>query len=124
MTKELSIFIQQEIERLGISERELSRRAGLSTTAVHHIVNRPDSRPTFETCIALAKAINVSNKVLLQMAGYGDIVLSGEVDAAITALTIYLNGLPPKIREYALEGCWSVVRLVAEVAEGREISAE
>ena len=61
--------------------------------------------------------LELPESLLLQLAGYGTVTLTAEVDAAVTALAIYLNNLSPETRPYALEGCWSVARLVTEVAE-------
>ena len=120
MSKELSEFIHKELERRGLSARELSRLAGLSTTTVHYIINNPGSQPTTETCISLAKVLELPENTLLGLAGYGQIDFSDNLNAEVFALATYLDNLPSKTREYALEGCWAIARLVAEAVEGRE----
>lgn len=117
MSKELSEFLRTEIEKHGFSERELSRRAGLSIMAVNHIINNPDSNPKIETCIRLADALRLPSMSILHLAGYGEVTLSEEICAEITAFAIYLNNLPQKARTYALEACWSVTRIVQAMDE-------
>lgn len=124
MPEELSLFIKREIEKRGLSERELSRRAKLSPTAVHQIVNKPDSTPTIETCAGLAKALDVPLLSVLQLAGYGEVNIPEEVDAEITAFAVYLNNLPEPTRTYALEACWSVVRLIVLAASEQPSESE
>ncbi len=83
---------------------------------MHHIINRPDSKPAFETCIALAKALEIPEAVILSLAGYSEINLSEEIDTEITAFAVYLNNLPQSTRAYTLDACWSVARIIAQVA--------
>lgn len=117
MSKALSDFLSHEIEKVGISERELSRRAGLSVMAVNRIIRNPESTPTADTCIKLAQALNAPVTLLLQLAGYGDIDLSGEINPEIAAFATYLNHLSPKTYMLALEACWSVTRILAQAIE-------
>lgn len=122
MSKELSEFIRKELERRGMAARELSKRAELSTTTVHYILHNPDSQPAVETCISLAKVLELPEKLLLQLAGYGAIDFASDLSADVFALASYLDNLPIKTREYALQGCWGVARLVTQVAEDKELA--
>jgi len=117
MTKALSDYLSQEIAKIAISERELSRRAGLSVMAVNRIIRNPESTPTADTCIKLAHALNVPITLLLQLAGYGEIDLSEQVAPEIAAFAAYLNHLSPKTYTLALEACWSVTRILAQAIE-------
>ncbi|MBN2003267.1 MAG: helix-turn-helix transcriptional regulator [Anaerolineae bacterium] len=119
MSKALSDFLSTEIKTVDISERELSRRAGLSVMAVNRIIRNPESTPTADTCIRLAHALNFPVALLLQLAGYGDINLSGEISPEIAAFATYLNSLPPKTYTLALEVCWSATRILAQAMDGK-----
>lgn len=121
MSKELSEFIRKELERRGIAARDLSKRAGLSSTTVHYILHNPDSQPAIETCTSLAKVLELPEKLLLQLAGYGEIDFASNLSADVFALASYLDSLPAKAREYALQGCWGTARLVAKFAEDKEL---
>ena len=114
MSKELSEFLRQELIKRGISEREASRRAGLSPVAINYIINNPTSNPTVETCVGIAKALEVPAQLIFQLAGYSIVGLADEMDAEVKALAIYLNDLPPEIRSYALKGAWATAQLVAQ----------
>jgi transcriptional regulator with XRE-family HTH domain len=112
MSKELSEFLRREIKARGLSERALSRAAGLNDTSVHYILNNPTSKPTVETCVGLAEALDLPQPVLLRLAGYEGVGTSGALETEVEALALYLNQLPGLIRAHALEACWAVVRLI------------
>ena len=57
MSKALSEFLSKEIEKRGLSEREVSRQAGLSLMAVNRIIRNPESNPTLETGVGLADSL-------------------------------------------------------------------
>jgi len=110
-------FLRLQLDQLGMSERELSRQAGLSTTTVHQIINRPDSTPAYDTCLRLAKALNVPPRLFLQMAGYEEVDTSENWDELVVSLALYLNSLPDRTRGYALEACWAVARILARASD-------
>ncbi|OQA17475.1 MAG: helix-turn-helix protein [Chloroflexi bacterium ADurb.Bin360] len=117
MSIELSEYLRQELLKRNLSRRELSRRADLSTMAVNHIINNPASNPTVETCVGIAKALEVSPELIFQLAGYSIVGLADEIDPEVKALAIYLNGLPPEIRVYALKGAWATAQVVTQAIE-------
>ena len=117
MSKELSEFLRQELLNRGISEREVSRRAGLSPVAINYIINNPTSNPTVETCAGIARALDLPSELIFQLAGYSIVGLADEIDPEVKALAIYLNGLPPEIRAYALKGAWATAQLVTQAIE-------
>jgi transcriptional regulator with XRE-family HTH domain len=119
MPQQLSEFLRAQIEHRGISERELSRRAGLGTTTIHFIINRPESTPTYDTCVRLAAALELSPKTLLQLAGYEKAAIDEQLDETVLTLAVFLNGLPPELRGYALEACWAIARILIR-ASGAE----
>ena len=117
MPQQLSEFLRAQVEQRGISERELSRRAGLGTTTIHFIINRPKSTPTYDTCVRLATALELPPEILLQLAGYEKITLDAELDKSVLTLAIYLDGLSPELRSYALEACWAITRILVRASE-------
>ncbi len=117
MSKELSEFLRQELLQRGISEREVSRRAGLSPVAINYIINNPTSNPTVETCAGIARALDLPSELIFQLAGYSIVGLADEIDPEVKALAIYLNGLPPEIRVYALKGAWATAQVVTQAIE-------
>jgi transcriptional regulator with XRE-family HTH domain len=117
MSKELSKYLRQELGKRNLSERELSRLAGLSTMTINFIIRNPTSNPTVETCVAIADALEVSSELIFQLAGYSIVGLADEIDPEVKALAIYLNGLPPEIRAYALKGAWAIAQLVTQAIE-------
>lgn len=117
MSEELIDFICREIDRLHISQRELSRRAGLSDMAVNYIVKNPTARPNVDTCVSLARALDVPERVLLELAGYTDIGRSMSLDKSVAAFAIYLHELPETVRQHCLDACWAITRIMAEALE-------
>lgn len=117
MSKELSEFLRQELAKRELSEREASRKAGLSSKAINYIVNNPTSNPTVETCAGIARALDLPSELIFQLAGYSIVGLAEEIDPEVKALAIYLNGLPPEIRAYALKGAWATAQLVTQAIE-------
>jgi hypothetical protein len=85
--------------------------------AVNHIINNPSSNPTVETCVGIAKALEVPPELIFQLAGYSIVGLADEMDPEVKALAIYLNGLPPEIRVYALKGAWATAQVVTQAIE-------
>ncbi len=121
MSKALSDFLSKEVKARGISERELSRRAGLSVMAVNRIIRNPESTPVVETCIGLAQALDLPASLLLQLAGYSSTDLSEETHPDVAAFAAYLNQLPAKARELTLEICWSVSRIVVHTLDEQSL---
>jgi len=117
MSKELSEYLRQELVQRNVSEREISRRAGLSPMALNYIITNPTSNPTVETCVGIAKALEVAPELIFQLAGYNFVGLAEEIDPEVKALAIYLNGLPPEIRVYALKGAWATAQVVTQAIE-------
>jgi transcriptional regulator with XRE-family HTH domain len=117
MSKELSEFLSQKLANREMSEREISRRAGLSPRSLNYIINNPASNPTVETCVGIAKALEVPPELIFQLAGYSTVGLADEIDPEVKALAIYLNGLPSEIRAYALKGAWATAQLVTQAIE-------
>ncbi len=117
MSKELSEFLSQKLANREMSEREISRRAGLSPRSLNYIINNPASNPTVETCVGIAKALEVPPELIFQLAGYSIVGLADEIDPEVKALAIYLNGLPSEIRSYALKGAWATAQLVTQAIE-------
>lgn len=117
MSKELSEFLRQELAKRELSEREASRKAGLSSKAINYIVNNPTSSPTVETCVGIARALDLPSELIFQLAGYSIVGLADEIDPEVKALAIYLNGLPSEIRSYALKGAWATAQLVTQAIE-------
>jgi len=117
MSIELSEYLRQELGKRNLSARELSRQAGLSTMTINYIINNPVSNPTVETCVGIAKALEVPPELIFQLAGYNLVGLAEEIDPEVKALAIYLNGLPSEIRAYALKGAWATAQLVTQAIE-------
>jgi transcriptional regulator with XRE-family HTH domain len=117
MSKEFSEFIQKETERRNISQRELSKQANLSIKAVHYIINNPGSKPNVETCSKLARALDLPEALLLELAGYTNVANVISLEKQVTALAIYLNSLPERVRGYTLDACWAITRIMANALE-------
>ena len=117
MSKEFSEFIQREIERRNISQRELSKQAGLSIKAVYYIINNPGSKPNVETCSKLARSLDLPEALLLELAGYTNVANITSLEKRVTALAVYLNNLPKRMRGYALDACWAITRIMADALE-------
>jgi hypothetical protein len=102
-----------------MSERELSRQAGLSDMAVNYIVSHPDSQPKMETCIRLAEALEIPAIIILELAGYGRIDLPENMDPEVSAFASYVTNLSQEVRAHILDVCWAIVDLV-DVFDGSE----
>ena len=114
MSKEFSEFIQKEIERRNISQRELSKQADLSFKAVHYIINNPSSQPKVETCSKLARALDLPEALLLELAGYTNVADAISLEKQVAAFAVYLNSLPERVRGYALDACWAITKIMAD----------
>jgi hypothetical protein len=73
-----------------------------------------------ETCIGLARALDVPEMTILSLAGYGEVDLSAEIDAETKAFAVYLASLPPDLRAYALETCWAVTEILVRATGSEE----
>ena len=68
MTNELTSYLIAALDTKSWSQRELARKAGLSTTAINQIVNET-ARPTADTIVKLAHALGVDPIRMLRLAG-------------------------------------------------------
>lgn len=70
-SKEFVNWINKEIEERGWSLREAARRAGISHTIISNAMS--GDQPSFETCIALAKALDYPVVMVLSLAKLIDV---------------------------------------------------
>lgn len=60
-------WLNEQMKNNNWSVRETARRAGISHTPLSFILN--GNQPSFETCVALAKAFRVPEEQVLRLAG-------------------------------------------------------
>lgn len=65
---ELLEWIDEQLDRTGLSDSEASRRAGLSHVAIYEI--RSGLRPGLKKCVALAEFFGVPTDYVLRLAGH------------------------------------------------------
>lgn len=85
--------------------------------AVNYIIKNPDSQPDVKTCINLARALEIPEKIMLELAGYTEIASSTSLEKQVAAFAIYLNSLPERVRGYALDACWAIAKIIADAVE-------
>ena len=68
MKNNLSIFLNEELNKRGWSQRELARRSGLSPTSISEVMAGKRG-PGKKFCGAVAKALQVPPERILQEAG-------------------------------------------------------
>jgi len=122
MENALILWLVNELEDRGWSQRELARRASVSQTTVSEVLSG-QRRPTWDFCAAVARAFHVSEDRLFVLGG-----LKPPPPPAVAeereAVTI-LRELPPAVRAMAL----TILRALAgkpgymQVAEVRQVYA-
>lgn len=65
---DLADWVITQIEQRGWSQRELSRRAGLSQAHISNVLNRV-AAPGADFCVAIARALDVQPEYTLRLAG-------------------------------------------------------
>ena len=68
--KSLASVISSAREKLGISQRELSRRTGIDNNTVAKIEKGERKKPNTLSLIKLSKELNIDLKLLLELSGY------------------------------------------------------
>lgn len=94
MPEDLIVWVERKLKTKKISQRELSRRSGVSHTLISDALR--GVRPiTFDFCIAVSKGLNESLWTILQMAGYVEDVPPDLLqDEEIRILINKYNSLP------------------------------
>ena len=81
---------------------------------VNSIIVNPDSQPDVKTCINLARALEIPEKIMLELAGYTEVASSTPLEKQVAAFAIYLNSLPKRVRGYALDACWAITKIISD----------
>ena len=68
--KSLASVISSARDKLGISQRELSRRTGIDNNTVAKIEKGERKKPNTLSLIKLSKELNIDLKLLLELSGY------------------------------------------------------
>lgn len=68
--KTLASVISSAREKIGISQRELSRRTGIDNNTVAKIEKGERKKPNTLSLIKLSKELNIDLKLLLELSGY------------------------------------------------------
>ena len=68
--KSLASVISSAREKIGISQRELSRRTGIDNNTVAKIEKGERKKPNTLSLIKLSKELNIDLKLLLELSGY------------------------------------------------------
>jgi transcriptional regulator with XRE-family HTH domain len=76
----LGDIIKERCEEKGWSLRELARRADLPPATVHKVVTTEGLQPRVETIDAIADALRMSHKVLLEAAAHDSGYVTQSVD--------------------------------------------
>lgn len=70
MSKELSMFLKDELKRRRISQRGGALYARIGPTTIHYIINNPESNPRPETINSIADGWRIPRRQLYELAGY------------------------------------------------------
>jgi transcriptional regulator with XRE-family HTH domain len=70
MGAEFAGYLRAEIRQRGWSERELARRAGISISTLHNLLNDERAVPTLDTLRRIATALSVQLGRLVELLGY------------------------------------------------------
>jgi transcriptional regulator with XRE-family HTH domain len=84
-------WLREQLAAAGISQREASRRAGLSDSAVNDYLNGR-RRPLPEACRKLAHTFGVAEDVVLALAGHRSIPVGGDSE-----FFLFLREQPPDL---------------------------
>lgn len=91
----LQTFILDEIQKRGISGRELARLVGVANTTIQRAIDENPPEPTLDFLTKLARVTGVSVTTLVAMVVADDVV----ADAEALALAEQIKNLPPDKRE-------------------------
>ena len=69
MDKIFSVWLQEQIDRLGISQSEFARRAGISRQAISNYINGQRMNPDGDTLEAIARALKLPPETVFRAAG-------------------------------------------------------
>lgn len=64
----LSDLLVKELQKRGWSQRELSRRSGISPTQISHVISE-QANPGSDFCLAIARALRYSPEEIMRLAG-------------------------------------------------------
>lgn len=98
MTESFGDWLSEQLHRRGWSHNELARRAGVSQPAISGII--AGRRPSADSCIKIANALEESSIRLLQLAG---ILPDASEDAMLQQLIELARNLPDEDKQQILE---------------------
>jgi transcriptional regulator with XRE-family HTH domain len=100
MSNDLSLWLNQQLERVGWSYRELGRRTELPHSSIARYAEGTQI-PTPDSCAKIAKALGVPTQEVMRLAGH--LPDPGpDVDAVLQELLEVARQLPPGEREEIL----------------------
>ena len=98
MDGEFVDWLIRQVEARGWSYRELSRRAGLSPSAVSKVVSR-ERNPGFDFCVNIAKPLGMEPEEVLRLAELLPPLPGIDGDASIAKTVDVMRRLRPQVRE-------------------------
>lgn len=113
-------WLQDELEKRGWGQAELSRRSGIPTGHLSRVVNG-SRNPGPELCISIAEAFGIPREEVFQARGWlvKEIrpVFYPGIDARTEQVARHVSALPFEIRELALDAIEPVVNSIIKVME-------
>lgn len=113
--QELQAWLMMECEQRNLSWSEASRRAGISSNSVSHIMN--GQRPGLEVCKALALYFNKAPETVLRMAGHLPPIPLGSIDPELRHKAEELQARWRRVREVDPEAAENLMRIAISQAD-------
>lgn len=97
-------WLRSEVSSRGLTYRELGRLAGLGDTTIERLLNRPDPyKPAPDTLRAIARALGVHERVVLELAGYPVGSSLSDLNPRLLLYLRALQSLPPEDLQIVLD---------------------
>lgn len=85
---ELKIIIEQELARRGMSLRELAEQANMSASGLSSLLNETNKEPRLSTLAALALALNMPLRDLIEASGFPVVEVTTSAEEARVAAVV------------------------------------
>lgn len=97
----LVALLKHEIHSRGMSQNELADRAGIASSTLTHIFQRPERVPDLTTLQRLSRALDIPLRRLIEACGFTVEQLAPDQDGQIRAIVAALPQLQPYMAQLA-----------------------
>jgi len=95
-------WLLEEMQKRGLSNKELASRANISTSMISMILSG-QRNPSYESCVSIAKALTLPPEYVFQQANIPFVNSSVEDDSKGKRAITLFNELNPEDKDHVLE---------------------